>query len=494
MGLLGGIKTMIRNWLSIQPAIENSITIIEPLSFNGNAIKNKIWYRGDSSELHQLYGQLDDGYVGRSRFWAAAPANQNIRKMHSGLPALIVDTLAYIVKSDMDQIDFDGAGADIWEEIEKKIDFTELVGDAIVDALVVGDGAFKISIDTDVSEYPLVEFIPGDRVDFERKSGHIVGVNFYTDYKVKHKTYRLKESYRKGMVTYKLFEGDNEVDLNTVPELAELKPVQFTGDYLMAVPLQIFKSPKFAGRGKSIFDTKTDDFDAFDEVISQWLDALREGRVQKYIPEDLIPRNVDTGELQSVNAFGTQFIAIGSVATPGEQAEKIQVVQPEIKYEAFLSTYTATLNLCLQGLVSPATLGIDVGKMASAEAQREKKDVTGHTRNSITGALERALPDLIIAILKTYDNMQSKAPGEYSPTVTFGEYGAPDFDNRIENIGKASTTQIMSIESQVEELWGNTKDDEWKEAEVVRIKAEKGILVEPDPVSPGADLNVASNS
>ena len=35
----------------------------------------------------------------------------------------------------------------------------------------------------------------------------------------------------------------------------------------MAVPLMFFKSLKFEGRGKSIFDNKSDAFDALDEVI-----------------------------------------------------------------------------------------------------------------------------------------------------------------------------------------------------------------------------------
>ena len=33
----------------------------------------------------------------------------------------------------------------------------------------------------------------------------------------------------------------------------------------------------------------------------------------------------------------------------------------------------------------------------------------------------------------------------------------------------------MSIEAQVEELWGDTKDDKWKAEEVRRIKEQKGI-------------------
>lgn len=37
------IKTGIRTWLHIQPAVNGSISIQETLDYEGNAIKNKIW-------------------------------------------------------------------------------------------------------------------------------------------------------------------------------------------------------------------------------------------------------------------------------------------------------------------------------------------------------------------------------------------------------------------------------------------------------------------
>jgi phage minor capsid protein len=41
---------------------------------------------------------------------------------------------------------------------------------------------------------------------------------------------------------------------------------------------------------------------------------------------------------------------------------------------------------------------------------------------------------------------------------------------------------MMSIEAQIEELYGDTKDDEWKKEEVARLKEEQGIssVEEPD--------------
>lgn len=52
------IKNGIQTWLRIQPAQISSIQLQEVLNYDGNAIKNRIWYRGDSEELSQLYKQV----------------------------------------------------------------------------------------------------------------------------------------------------------------------------------------------------------------------------------------------------------------------------------------------------------------------------------------------------------------------------------------------------------------------------------------------------
>ena len=44
---------------------------------------------------------------------------------------------------------------------------------------------------------------------------------------------------------------------------------------ILAVPVMVYESTKYEGRGGSIFDGKLDSFDAFDEAWSQWMDALR---------------------------------------------------------------------------------------------------------------------------------------------------------------------------------------------------------------------------
>lgn len=477
MGLGKWVKRKMQAWLEIvPPAVEQAIVIQREHTRELEVLRSQLWYQGDANELFQFFHQTE---TNTGAFWAVSPASSKIRKIHSGLPAVIADTLAYIVKSDLDGIE---APVE-WEDIAEQMNFTELVGQSVCDALVSGDGAFKISVDTELSPYPIVEFVSGDRVDIEQKRGILEAVTFRTPYVVNSSRYELHERYSKGRIeTVLLNSSGSSVPLSTLPELEGIEPVtEFSGEFIMAVPLKFYADKKHRGRGKSIFSGgKSQCFDALDEIISQWIDAVRAGRVVKYIPLNLIPRDPENGSLQDVSSFGAEVIKINGTMNENE-GSKIEVVQPDIRYEAYVSAYTNALLMCLQGIISPATLGIDVGKMSSADAQREKKDVTGDTRNTITAALEKALPKLINSVLMTYDNMLGNAPEEREVSVSFGEYGAPDFDSRVETVGKAATYGVMSTETQVDELWGSSKDDDWKTAEVRRIMSEKGLLTANEP-------------
>ncbi|MBU5439489.1 hypothetical protein KQI42_15850 [Tissierella sp. MSJ-40] len=481
MGLKEVIKNMAMKLLNIQPATDNSISIKEPLSHAGTVLRNRIWYRGDPSELDQFFKQTATDDVGKSRFWAAVPsADSSIRKFHSGLPGEIVDKLADIVIADLDNIEL--TEQELWDEIALDNKFSDkILGGAIKDTLICGDGAFKLSVDTEITEYPIIEFFSGSDVDYRYKRGRLQEIVFYAYYTHDKETYRLEEIYGKGYIDYKLYDKhDKEVPLSKVPEIAHLSKITFTGDFIMAVPMKFFKSPKFENRGNSIFERKSDNFDALDEVISQWIDAIRAGRVKTYIPEDLIPKNPDTGALMRPNPFDNQFIGVGS-SLKEESKEQIEQKQADINYTAFVESYANTLDMCLQGIISPSTLGIDLKKTDNAEAQREKEKTTLYTRGKIIDVLNEVIPLLIDTTLKVHDTMKGKSPGEYQEniTVSFGEYASPDFDSTVEVVGKAKSYGIMSLEQCIEELYGDTWTDEEKTLEVKRIKLGDSVVDEP---------------
>ena len=478
---MGVIKNMIKNWLEIKEPDGINIQIDKLTDYEGQAFINEIWYRGEPSELDQLYKQIRDA-LGNKHFWSSEPsASMNIRKIHTGLPAMIIDTLTDISIDDLSNIEVEEKRKKEWNEIDKEICLKDLCNDAVKDVLVDGDGAFKLSIDTDISNYPIVEFYPGSRVDFEYERGRITGIIYKTKKIINKQTYILKEKYTKDGITFWVEDKDGKVhDVNEFETLKKYKKVDNTNKFIMGVPFIIYKSRKYKGRGKSLFDGKLDNFDSFDEVWSQWMLAVRKGQLKEYIPEGLLPKDPNTGEVLKRNDFDVSFIMTETDMSENGQ-NKIQTTQGNIQYDALLQTYVTALDLCLQGLISPSTLGIDVKKLDNAEAQREKEKTTLYRRNQIVGKTESIIKEVVNLVFKVYDTMNGKDISDTEVTPTFGGYANPSFEAQVDTVGKAATSNIMSIDAQVEELWGDTKDDKWKKEEVQRIKEEKGIVSMNEP-------------
>jgi hypothetical protein len=230
------------------------------------------------------------------------------------------------------------------------------------------------------------------------------------------------------------------------------------------------ESAVFSGRGRSLFEGKTGAFDGLDEVISQWVDALRDGRAKTYIPAQLVPRSPYSGAFMRPNAFDARFIQTAGDMAEGA-ANRIEVIQAEIPSAALAESYAAFLDLCLQGVLAPATLGIDLKKTDNAEAQREKEKATLYSRNRLAGRLRETLPKLVKAACAVYEITEGGETADFDVSINFGEYGSPAFGEQADVIGKAVNAGIMSVEAAVEELYGDTWTAEEKKTEAERIRA-----------------------
>lgn len=487
-----GIRSKMLNFLKIEPAQKFQIHIEEGMSEELKVIKNEIWYRGDAHELEQLYSQLPHK---QDTFWGAVQsADLRIRRIHTGIPAIVVDTLAKIVIDNYNGIEFKDDDITIkeeWKTIEKENTFDEMLKDSIVSALNKGAGAFKFSFDFEISKYPIIEFFGKDRIEVVKKRNKVVEIVFKTNFNENKKQYQLKERYGLGYIIYELYdlESQKQVDLKKVKETEKLEGLKFAGaeidkdgnvskygDFMLACLFKITED--------AIYDKKTDDFDALDETWSQWMNAVRDGRVKTYIPDCLLPRNPKTGEIsRKANPFDDKFIKTESNA--GEKAEnKIQTEQPEIKVDNYMISYINALDLALEGLISPATLGIDTKKITdpNAAAQREKEKITLQTRNEIIEALNNTLPNVVSIAFKAIDVRDKKTTiREVESNPKFGEYANPSFEAQVETCGKGREKGVMSVEAAVDEMYGDSKDEKWKAEEVKRIKAEEGIIDLDEP-------------
>lgn len=478
MSFMDNMRTKMQSWLQINPPVASSINLQEYLDWEGNCIRNRIWYRGDGAELEQLYWQLVQFDTQRQMFWASHPTpGIEMRKIHTGLPAMIVDIITDIIKDALNDINIIEEGSkvsDLWEDIEKENNFKSIVEKCISDTLVVGDGAFKISIDKELSEYPILEYWGGDKVSFRYKRGRLKEIIFKSIHNLESGTYELREIYGHGFVDYELYRGGEPIELTIDPAFRELSRVEWDSDLMLAVPCMFYHNAKWEGRGQSIFDRKIDAFDSFDEAYSQWIDALRAGRTKEYIPENLIPRNKHTGKPIQPNAFDNRFIMTESDMRESAQ-NKIQTESAQIQHDSYVATYTVALELCLLKLLSPSTLGIDVKKLDNAEAQREKEKVTLYTRDSIVESLQPILEKVVDTVLQATYLFKGEIVPEYSVEVTFQSYANPSFESKVETYSKAYQSGILSLEATVEELHGDSRDPEWIAEEIARLKGEQNV-------------------
>lgn len=485
MGFMDNVKKRMQSWLQINPPGAMMINISEIYDFQGNAIKNRIWYRGEPNELEQLYWQIPQHQMLKeNKFWAAHPTpGMEMRKIHTGLPSNIVDILAKIVSTSVNDFIFTKSDEvkTLWlDHIDPENDIKRLIERSIKETLYIGDGAFKISMDSEISEYPIIEFYPGDRVELNCKRGRIKEVIFKTVYTGEAKKLELREIYGKGYIRYELYDGDDPIEIGLDERFSDLVNIEWDSDEILAVPLKFYESDRWENRGQSIYDKKIDAFDAFDEIFSQWLDALRAGRTKTYIPEVLIPRNPADGEILKPNAFDNRYIQTDSDLSE-HGGNKITTEAGEIQYDGYIATYTAALELCLQGVMSPATLGIDIKKLDNAEAQREKEKATLYTRDAIIEALQPALVKLIEVTVGAYYRMQARDVPDFAVDVSFEGYANPSFESQIETVAKGRQAGIMSIEASVDELYGDDREDSWKKAEVLRLKKEQGLIDLEEP-------------
>lgn len=74
---------------------------------------------------------------------------------------------------------------------------------------------------------------------------------------------------------------------------------------------------------------------------------------------------------------------------------------------------------------------------------------------------------------------------EVTADVTFGEYANPSFESQVETVSKARQGGVMSIDASLDELYGDTKTDEWKAEEAEKNRREQGITDMDEPALNG---------
>lgn len=466
-----------------------------------------VWYDGDGDELLNFYTR--ENYIGfnyepfymrnkKNYFWAISSTEAQIKRTHSGQPRNIVDTLVNIMPFPLISA---GENTKNLQAVVRESGLEQLYKDEQLPlTLVEGWGCWKINWDKDVSDYPSVEYASAENVDFIYKSGKIIGIVFKNYYTSDKKRYLLletrsiewkpnssvaegSEGERVLVITNELYElpmnmaaTDDDtplkkVDLKTVPELESVEERIEIGpfDKLFAVPCVLLgNTSRQWGYGRSIFTGKIDLFDDLDQALSQSSNAVRLSTPIEYIDEEYLDRDKN-GLPKKPQAYDRKYVMMkGQKNGDGlSTGQPVQVTQPSVEFSRYSDHAVQILLQILNGILSPATLGIDIAKKDNAAAQREKEKVTIFTRNALINGEERILRSLMEQMLMAKEFMDTGAVSvhAYDISVKFNEFADDSFENKLEALGKAYDMEEISTDMYLNKLYGDTLSEEERAAE-----------------------------
>lgn len=490
-----------------------------------------VWYDGDGDELLNFYTR--ENYIGfnyepfymrnkKNYFWAISSTEAQIKRTHSGQPRNIVDTLVNIMPFPLISA---GENTKNLQAVVKESGLEQVYKDEQLPlTLVEGWGCWKINWDKDVSDYPSVEYVSAENVDFIYKNGKIIGIVFKNYYTSDKKRYLLletrsiewkpnsaaaegSEGERVLVITNELYElptnmaaGDDDtllkkVDLKTVSELESVEERIEIGpfDKLFAVPcILLGNTSRQWGYGRSIFTGKIDLFDDLDQALSQSSNAVRLSTPIEYIDEEYLERDKN-GLPKKPKAYDRKYIMMkGQKNGDGvSTGQPVQITQPSVEFSRYSDHAVQILLQILNGILSPATLGIDIAKKDNAAAQREKEKVTIFTRNALINGEERILRSLMEQMLMAKEFMDTGAVSvhAYDISVKFNEFADDSFENKLEALGKAYDMEEISTDMYLNKLYGDTLSEEERAAEKEFLESARQARTEAYSNADGGGAN-----
>ena len=499
LGILGLIET------PIDPRARS-----ERLTFINNInedIENKlheynVWYTGDAEEILNYYSRaqvIDFNYDPiytrnkKSYFWAVSATEQDIKRTHSGQPRNIVDTLVNIVG--VPRIGVGTINGEL-KEVDKRLQkilkdnhFSRmLTQQARPLTFVEGWGAWKINWDTNLSDTPILLYYRAESVDFVYKSGRLIAI-IYKDYfqdEKKH-DYVLFEIRRLEngnlYIEKELFRMNPNTDiivpvsLKSLPQLRDVNANIVIENFhsFLGYPCIIFEDNNADTYGRSIFTGKIDMFDDLDQCLSQSANTVRRSTTLEYFDTMYLEKDEKTGIPNMPHSFDRKYIKFkGSRNGDGTNAGNgpITVTQPQLNFEQYSSEATNILLQIISGIMSPATLGIDIAKKDNAEAQREKEKVTIFTRNTVMTeegeTLRRIANDLLVADQFMRDGKVTCT--EYDVWVQYDEFADASFENKLEAVLGGWREGLLSDATAIEYLYGKTWSEDKKKKEIEWIE------------------------
>ena len=453
-----------------------------------------VWYEGDSDELLNFYTvqtnityNYEPWYDRNKRgyFWSISSTENDIKRTHSGQPRNIVDTLVSLIgKPEVHAGNKENpiqTSDDTLLSVLEDNEFWDIyMFEQMPMTLVEGWGCYKIDWNQDISDLPMIKYYRAKDVEFvyqDKRLTAIIFKDYYTDGKFHNYLITETRAVRKGnlYIHKEVFRlaGDDvqpmpDDEVARVEGLADMdmEPVIIEGfKKFLAVPCVFYKDTVYNdGYGRSIFTGKVDLFDDLDQCLSQSSNTVRRSTPVEYFNTDFLERDPITKLPKMPHVYDRKFTSfVGGRTVDGatNTTTPVQVTQPQLQFNEYSTEAQNVLLQIISGIMSPATLGIDVAKKDNADAQREKEKITIFTRNVLIQSETRILKNLFNQVLAAVQLMKTSSATcfDYSISVKFSEFADDSFENKLQKLGEAYVKGTISTDMYLEKLYGESLSD-----------------------------------
>lgn len=501
------------------------------------------WYSGSSREIRELY-QKAVRQESLNYFWFRCPSDW--RMLHSGIPSLIsrkmaniifgsgynLETVVYKEDGEIDQEASDNLKEHA-EYIAQKVKLKDIQDEGAQSESWGGHLFVKLSHDTTLSEYPIVEVATPMNAEVVKVRGITTEIIFKTWYEHKNKNYRLDEIYTTNdagdaMIAYELYEmassGERRVDLYAIPNTAYLREILGEETHIVFEGLKgmlafekanISPSHEFAEGpyGASDYEGALDSFDALDEAYTELINEIRNNKTLRMIPDTMVPiatvptvnggtgKAISEGRAFIDNKYITNFL-ITTGDLDQEANNRPEYIYVSDKTEDHKKKYLAALTTAINNAgLSPFALGITglESVSASAESQQERNKVTIETRNKKCSLWKELLEEVYLQLL-VYNswlvkNLNIKQEGfvkqdikfeNCDVRITFNDYLSSSQKQLNDIWLPVMSARAMSHEKFVKQTNPNMTKEQVLE-EVNKIRFEQGMSIDNPMALP--DLN-----
>jgi len=465
-----------------------------------------MWWDGDTASLASRYhgqyrpSQFSGGVAGSvSRWFWGAPETQQNRRVHLPLPADIVSTSATLL-FDRSPV-FTHPDPDLKTRLDTILNPDTFPAELMVageTCAALGAVGWRIMWDSDVSDYPWIEWVDADAIFPSFSYGRLSSVMFVETLPPldeKH-VWRLFSEHAPGRITYRLMEGTEQSvgmvrPLPDHPNTADLAdwvdetsaqdtriPAMTAGYIPNARPIVGFRRDgKLRHIGRP--DLTPDLFPLFDSLDEAWTEVRAEMRLsrKKIIVPDWMLKGQGFGAGAS---FDHDREVYSPVKGHPDGSMTPDIYAPPLRIDGMLTAAEAwATQIIRRANYSPASFGMDSdsGAMTAREVDA-RYDASLKTWSAKSSYWRAGLKAAATALLMKDRDLHGMHPDVDPVRVDMARPVQETQLDVAQTVQQLDSARAVSTEQKVAMLWPEWTDD-MRDAEAARIINEQAGTVDP---------------